>query len=164
MSNYKVFQLPKELIPNFKDSKYNNFKWDIYDTQCKRRDISLVNFNQILSFSGTDYVAPENHLISSTTKFVDSETHFSVHHIIYTLTKKYDITKHQDYCNFSIIIYLNKDDRITDSFWVNDTKVNENFWNPDEGYYKALIFWGNAPHHGIIEGLGEREVLCIFSD
>lgn len=164
MSNYIVFQIPKYLIPNFNDRSYNKFKWDTYDEQCKRRDISLDTFEQILMFSGTDYVSPKNQLISSTPKHVGNDKHFSVHHIMYNLTKSYDITQHEDNCNFTVIIYIDKDETISDSFWVNDNLVNENFWDPIEGYYKALIFWGNANHKGIINGIGKREILCIFSD
>lgn len=164
MANFKVFQFPKTLIPNLRDIKYNIFKWNKYDDQCKRRDISFDNFNKILTFSDTCFISPKKQLLTVTPKLVGSKTNFTVHHIIYNISKQYDITNHKDYCNVTVIIYLNKDKGIKDSFWINNNKVNEDFWNPDEGYYKALIFWGNLEHHGIINGCGEREILCFFSD
>ena len=153
MPNFKVFQIPQAIIPNLDEPDPKNYEWEIYDDECRRRTLDNIasddTIEKVLSLSGTNFIS----------------TGKTVHHIKYTLKKnKYDITKHQDSCRFTVIIYLNKDNDVKDRFWVNNNEVKENLWNSDKGKYKAIIFWGNADHHGEILGNGNREILCFFSD
>ena len=150
MTNFKVFSIPRELIPY---TLPNPKKWEKYDDNCNRGDIKLNDkvLDRILSFSRT--------------RLRRSKKEYTVHHVKYNLNNKpYIIDEHQDWCKFTLIVYLDKSDEVTDEFWVGDDKVEDNLWNATDSTYKCLMFWGNAPHHGKVFGKGKRDILCFFSD
>ena len=149
--SYKVFEIPQTYIPTL--DKQNCKGWDIFDDECERNDLVLDNhtLNQILELSGEHYAINHNHC------------HLA-QHIKYNLkNENYHITEHNDNTEYTIIIYLDKSPDISDKFWVNNTMIREDVWNPSKTNYKAIIFWGNASHYGYIFGNGKRELLCIFS-
>ena len=149
--SYKVFEIPKKLIPNLEEQECEG--WDIYDEECERNDLVLDGntINKILELSKPYYK-------------INSEPDHLVQHIKYDVKNdEYEITEHDDNTEYTIIIYLDKSEEVTDKFWVEGNLVEENFWNPSKDNYKAIIFWKNASHNGYIYGNGKRELLCIFS-
>lgn len=153
MTNFKVFSIPKEVIPQ---KKTNPKEWEIYDDDCNRADIKLNDdvLDRILSLSGTNLFRDEQK--------------YTIHRVKYNIKSKddefYSIDEHQDSCKFTLIVYLEKSQEIRDEFWVGNNKVNENVWANNEKIFKCLAFWGNAPHRGKIFGRGKRDILCFFCD
>ena len=150
MTNFKVFSIPKDIIPN---TLPNPTKWEKYDDNCNRGDIKLNDsvLDEILSFSNTELKRTQKDL--------------TVHHVKYSINNvPYIIDEHQDWCKFTLIVYLDKSSDIKDEFWVGDDRVEENVWSTSNTTYKCLAFWGNAPHHGKVFGKGKRDILCFFSD
>lgn len=149
--SYKVFEIPKTYIPTL--DKQESEGWDTYDKECERNDLVLDNhtINRILDLGGEHYT-------------INKKPGHLAQHIKYNLkNENYHITEHKDNTEYTIIIYLDKSPVISDKFWVNDTMVREDVWNPSDNKYNAIIFWGNASHYGYIFGNGKREILCIFS-
>ena len=150
MTNFKVFSIPKHLIPKTFPAPIS---WEKYDENCIRGDLKF-NDNVIDSI-----------LSLSKTKIKRTKKEYTVHHVKYSLNNKpYMIDEHQDWCKFTIIVYLDKSDEVTDEFWVENEKVKDDLWESSDSTYKCLIFWGNVPHHGKVFGKGKRDILCIFSD
>lgn len=150
--NYKVFQISKSLIPNFNTHKLQ--EWEIYDKECKRKNINIENkiLNNILN-------------IKELNNNINIKYNHVVQYIKYDLINdEYHISKHYDNCKYTIIIYLNKTDNITDKFFIENKSITQNLWNQTDTTYTGLIFWGNALHEGYIYGNGTREILCIFCD
>ena len=71
-------------------------------------------------------------------------------------SKLYNISEHKDSCKKTIIVYLEKDNTISDTFYVEGVEVKEQ-WKK-----KCLVMKNNPLHGGVIKGTGKREVLCIF--
>lgn len=152
MTNYKVFGIPKSVIPQ---SLPNPCSWETYDEECKRAEIKLNDdvLDRILSLSKTNLVRKTNK--------------YTVHRVKYYLeeeNKPYDIDEHQDNCKFTLILYLDKSPEVRDEFWVGNNKVTENLWSNNPNKVNGLIFWGNMPHKGKIFGRGKRDILCFFCD
>ena len=149
MTNFKVFSIPKSFIPKIPNPK----KWEKYDDNCNRGDIKL------------DDSVLDNILSLSKTRLKRSKKDYTVHHVKYSINDTpYIIEEHQDWCKFTIIVYLDKSPEVNDEFWVDDEKIEEDLWKTNETKYKCLVFWGNAPHHGKVFGKGKRNILCFFSD
>lgn len=151
MHGHEVFSIPKTTIPN-KFFKINN--WEKYDENCLRGHIKINNLTNII----LDNILKYNKSGLKRTK------EYSIHNIKYSLRSKnfYEISKHEDNCYFTLIIYLHKSSEINDEFWVNNIKINEALWSEDCNMYNCLLFWGNLPHQGNIFGNGSREILCFF--
>ena len=150
MTNFKVFSIPKHLIP---ETIPNPKSWDKYDDNCNRGDINLNDsvIDNILSFSNI--------------KLKRTKKEYTVHHVKYSINETpYIIDEHQDWCKLTLIVYIDKSPDIKDEFWVGNDRVEENVWLTSDTTYKCLAFWGNAPHHGKIFGKGKRDILCFFSD
>ena len=150
MTNFKVFSIPKDIIPN---TLPNPQTWERYDANCNRGDIKLDDsiLDKILSFSNT--------------RLKRNKKNYTVHYVKYSINDTpYIIDEHQDWCKFTLIVYLDKSPEVSDEFWVNDEKVEENVWVTNGNNYKCLAFWGNAPHRGKVFGKGKRDILCFFSD
>ena len=103
--NYRIFQISKSLIPNLEI--HNSKDWEIYDEECKRKNISIDNniFQKILKTKDINNYTNlnDNHLFQ---------------HIKYNLkNNNYHISKHDDNCKYTIIIYLNKTETISDKFF-----------------------------------------------
>ena len=150
MTNFKVFSIPKNIIPN---TLPNPKRWEKYDDNCNRGDIKLNDsvLDEILSFSNT--------------RLKRTKKDYTIHHVKYSINNvPYIIDEHQDWCKFTLIVYLDKSPDIKDEFWVDDDRVEENVWSTNNTTYKCLAFWGNAPHRGKVFGKGKRDILCFFSD
>jgi len=148
MSGYRVFEVPRSILPSFSSPKKPDKLWEEFDDECKRKIVRIDNaiFHKILSKAN-----------------IKSKQDFMTHHVIYELDKgKYEVHKHSDECAFTIIIYLRKSDTITDKFWVGDKEIKEELWKSSDGNYKAIVFWGNALHNAMVYGKGTREILCFF--
>ena len=101
----------------------------------------------------------------SNTRLKRNKKNYTVHYVKYSINDTpYIIDEHQDWCKFTLIVYLDKSPEVSDEFWVNDEKVEENVWVTNDNNYKCLAFWGNAPHRGKVFGKGKRDILCFFSD
>lgn len=149
MTNFKVFSIPKNFIPEIPNPE----NWEKYDDNCNRGDIKLDDsvLDDILSLSKT--------------KLKRSKKDYTVHHVKYSINDTpYIIDEHQDWCKFTLIVYLDKSPAVSDEFWVDDEKIEEDFWQTNKTKYKCLVFWGNSPHHGKVFGKGKRNILCFFSD
>lgn len=144
--NFQIFEIPKKIIPSLE----NENNWFIYDDECKRREVYTENIlNDIINC--IDY------------KMNLEENKLTIHHVVYNLKyKNYELEKHRDASKYTIIIYLERDEAIKDSFYVNDVLVDD--YVPKNDNYKGIIFWDNAYHHGTFKGNGNREVLCFFLD
>jgi len=152
VTSYIVFPIDRNIIPHFLPRPK---EWEKYDDNCDRGDIKLNDnvLNRILSFSKI--------------KIERRSKDFNIHHIKYNFDDNdnpYTIDEHQDWCKFTIIVYLNKSKEVRDEFWVEGTRVKEDVWDRSESTYKCLAFWGNASHYGKIYGKGKREILCFFFD
>lgn len=144
--NFKIFEIPKNIIPNLE----NENKWEKFDEECNRRNVDLKHIlKQIIDYSNL--------------KIEPNDMKTTVHHIIYNLKYgEYRIENHQDFCYYTLIVYLNRDDNIEDEFYINDVLVEKHI--PQIDNFRCTLFWGNSPHHGVINGIGKRQVLCFFFD
>ena len=79
-----------------------------------------------------------------------------IHYVIYDVKGFYKISQHRDNCKKTIIVYLEKDESITDTFYIENTEL-EGQWKK-----KCLVMKNNALHSGTLTGFGKREVLCLF--
>ena len=153
MTNFSVFSIPKEVIPQ---RLPNPKRWETYDTECNRAEIKLNDnvLDRILSLSKTNLFRDEKK--------------YTTHRVKYSLKNEnnqyYSIDEHQDSCKFTLIVYLNKSPEVRDEFWVGNKKVNEDVWSKNENKINCLAFWGNSLHKGKIFGKGKRDILCFFCD
>ena len=126
------------------DSTINTKEWDIFDKNCKRIELKDNNLNSIInSCLGRKYNMNPN------------ET--TIHYIKYNLDEDYILYEHHDSCKQTIIIYLNKDNTISDEFYVNNKFIENSNWK-----YNGFIMGGRLKHSGIFRGTGKRNILCIF--
>lgn len=96
---------------------------------------------------------------------------FLPQYVKYTLTPNtspYTIDEHNDSSVATIILYLTKDSKIYDEFWVEKNKVNENVWEANKGLVmfkkgrNGSYNVSGPEHRGVVRGIGEREILCFF--
>lgn len=147
---YKIYNLSdeqKNKIVNLLDEfKYHVEKED-FDDACTKYHYINLNFLNRLCFILKEYI--NNDIVLY--------TDISVQKIIYDIQhNEYEIEEHVDGCENSYILYLDKDETIKDSFYVEKRKV----WNLWKG--NKLLRFDSKKHHGKIYGKGKREVLCIF--
>lgn len=158
--SYLLFHIPKTLISPFIYNDLVKHRWEKYDAQCLRTNIKLP-FNiikSIYSFTNLPYDIKKNN--------------YTCHYIKYAIHKNYKISRHNDGCKITILIYLNKNPSIQESFYVENKKdnetslVNENYWSENNNTYGCLVMWSTnnsgPEHHGEIMGNGNRELLCLF--
>ena len=146
MSHFRLFTVPKNTIPKL--SLYKG-DWEKFDEHCFRKNVDLKSKN-IYSILKCQNLF-QNYKIKN----------YTVHYIKYNICEYYSIEKHQDSCDITIIIYLNKEDNISDTFYVGDINIQNN-WSNHKNHYDSLIMWQNPMHHGEIIGNGKRDILCIF--
>jgi len=145
-SQYHLFTIPKNYIPKL--SKLTN-EWDKYDDNCYRNNIniekdviySIINCQPNLKNCNID--------------------NYTTHYIKYNITEKYTIDEHVDSSDITIIVYLNKDENIRETFYVNNINTKHN-WRNNKYKYHSLIMWNNPKHKGTITGSGKRNILCFF--
>ena len=91
---------------------------------------------------------------------IDSKTYNDnlLHYIEYTIKESYEVDIHNDNCENTIIIFLEKDKDITDKFMVEFENVEEDYWKCG-----GMLMSGCPEHEVIINGSGKRDVLCIFN-
>ena len=119
--------------------------WEIFDEDCKRCELeNTKNLINILNenLGRNRYVNPE----CST-----------IHYINYDLEETYILHEHDDRCKQTIIIYLDKDPSIKDTFYVDNKLIDNSNWK-----YNGFIMDGHLKHRGVFEGYGKRNILCIF--
>ena len=87
----------------------------------------------------------------------------SMFYISYNIDKEHIIDTHSDYCDYTLIIYINKTNTIKDEFFIEEEKVNDPwiYYKNNSKYYNLIIFNGYKSHNGIIKGLGKRDVIVI---
>ena len=156
MKNYKIFSIPRHIIPDLSEEAGIEQFWEMYDDECQRKRLYLKDkvLSDILSLSGLGLGLGFQRKGNNT-----------IHYIRYNLKHgKYIIDEHRDSCNITIIIYLSKSNSVSDQFWVEKNKIDMNKVWKNNNEYQCLIFWGNSPHHGKIHGEGSREILCFFTD
>jgi hypothetical protein len=141
-----------------------------YDEVCERynyidgkdlSDMGLVNFHDLMiKFVGSLGLNLDMNRIS-----------FLPQYVKYTITQEtspYTIDKHNDSSIASIIIYLKKDAKIHDEFWVENNKVKESVWDTTKGLFmfkketNGLYNNSGPEHRGVVRGIGNREILCFF--
>ena len=120
-------------------------QWDIYDLDCKRH---LLENTQNTIDTINDCLSRNQQIHTK---------NITIHYIKYDLEESYLLREHNDGCKKTIIIYLEKDRSIKDTFYVNNKLVNNSNWT-----YNGFIMDGTLKHHGIFEGYGKRNILCIF--
>jgi hypothetical protein len=140
---------------NIRQSQLDNLKhhiksmklsqWDIFDVDCKRH---LLENTQLT-------IGIINDCLSKIHKI--HTKNITIHYVKYDLEESYLLDEHNDGCKKTIIIYLEKDSSIKDTFYVNNKLVNNSNWA-----YNGFIMDGTLKHHGIFEGQGKRNILCIF--
>ena len=126
------------------ESSIKSNEWDIFDPNCKRIELKDSNLNSIIN-SGLG----RKHIINP------NET--TIHYIKYNLDKDYILREHHDGCKHTIILYLNKDNTISDEFYVDNKLIENSNWE-----YNGFIMDGCLKHKGVFRGIGNRNILCIF--
>lgn len=147
---YKIYNLSDEqknkILKLLDEFKYHVEKED-FDYACVKYHYINLNFLSRLCFILKEYIDNDICLYSD----------ISVQKIVYDIKYgEYEIEEHIDTCENSYILYLNKDNEITDHFYVEKRKVL-NMWKGNK-----LLRFDSKKHHGKIYGNGKREVLCIF--
>ena len=129
-----------------KDLNLGNNDWDSYDDGCKT---ATLNKSDTLIDSINRCLNPENK--------IQDKNNVTLHYIKYTIKELYEIQEHNDACQKTILIYLEKDPTIQDIFYVNGNLINNSKW-----LYRSLIMDGQLEHGGKFLGNGNRTILGIF--
>tara|TARA_B100000524_G_C23647019_1_gene368817 strand:+ start:1324 stop:1794 length:471 start_codon:yes stop_codon:yes gene_type:complete len=153
--SYSLFNIPKDkLDPVISNSKKNDLNWENYDECCNRTQI-------IMDDEFVNYIYKQTKL-----NFPININDTVCHYVKYNVTNMYEITPHDDHCKITIIVYLNKDSTINDSFIVENKHIENNYWSTNIDTYGCLVMWSDdefgPTHYGKITGNGIREVLCLF--
>jgi len=140
---------------NLKPNKLNNINnylramkdlsWEVFDVDCKR--VELENTKNLIN------ILTEN---LGRNRYINPE--FStIHYVNYDIEGSYILGEHHDGCKQTIIIYLDKDPSIKDTFYVDNKLIDNSNWK-----YNGFIMDGHLKHRGVFEGYGKRNILCIF--
>ena len=90
-----------------------------------------------------------------------NKKNLTTHFIEYNINSIYEITKHNDNCDLTVIVYLNKDHTMKDTFYICDKKFRKDKWETKDNSYSVLAFNGYDEHWGKLEGSGERTILVF---
>ena len=126
-------------------SNIKDISWELFDIDCKR--VELENTPELIS------ILNEN---LGRTRYINPKSS-TIHYINYDLEGNYILDEHKDGCKQTIIIYLDKDPSIKDTFYVDNKLIDNSYWK-----YNGFIMEGHLKHRGIFNGYGKRNILCIF--
>lgn len=84
--------------------------------------------------------------------FMNSE----VRYIVYNIKNKYKLDYHDDNCDLTILIGLNKNSNINDNLTFGNIEARNKLWTNG-----MMIFDGHLLHGGYINGNGSRNLLSI---
>ena len=140
--------IPKSIIPDDLEGKLEDEVWGEETSLIViPSDIGINIFKNIVSHLPLDIVFDENNL--------------TTHYIEYNIKKSYEITKHKDYCDITVLVYLDKDEDIKDTFYVCDKKCRKEKWDIQENSYAVLAFNGWDDHWGNLKGTGFRSIMAF---
>lgn len=126
-------------------SNIKNISWETFDMDCKR--VELKNTPELISILNENL--GRNRSINP--------KYSTIHYIKYDLEGEYILEEHKDGCKQTIIIYLEKDSSIKDTFYLENKLIDNSDWK-----YNGFIMEGHLKHSGMFEGFGKRNILCIF--
>jgi len=126
-------------------SNMKDISWEIFDIDCKR--VELENSPELIGIINDNLGRNRSINPKSST----------IHYINYDLEERYILQEHKDGCKQTIIIYLDKDPSIKDTFYVDNKLIDNSDWK-----YNGFIMDGHLKHSGMFEGTGKRNILCIF--
>lgn len=157
---HKFFNISKNDFDNFVKNEIdiickNKSNWEDYDKNCRRCIFkSSENMtNHIYKLSDLNIPIKVNDTIA--------------HYVTYNIDGTYNLNRHNDACKITIIIYVNKTPNISETLYIEDNLVKDNYWSQDETQLRCMVMWSDdnedGPYHSVImEGNGKREVLCLF--
>ena len=122
-----------------------NLSWEIFDVDCKR--VELQNSKPLITLINNNL---------GRHRYINHKTS-TIHYINYDLEGEYILHEHHDGCKQTIIIYLDKDPSIKDTFYVDNKLIDNTNWT-----YNGFIMDGHLKHRGVFKGYGTRNILCIF--
>jgi len=94
-------------------------------------------------------------------KIIPNKNNLTTHYIEYNINDTYEITKHNDNCDLTVIVYLKKDSTMKDTFYIGNKKCRKEKWDIDKDSYAVIAFNGNDEHWGRLEGYGKREIIAF---
>ena len=119
--------------------------------------ISVELFKTVMSHISLD----KNTLMRLPKDCVVTPNSLTTHYIKYDISDTYEITKHNDACNLTVIVYIYKDTNVKDEFYIDGNECTEEKWNINDDSYAVLAFNGHDEHWGKLEGKGSRKVLVF---
>ena len=156
--NTTLFTIPKDSLIKchnlIKDYKFNDFDIEYFDDTTTMFSMNSINFDN-------KYIFDEIKKIYSYSEipFINIDN-MTVQYTKYNIKDEYIIKPHKDNCQNTIIIYLDKDPNIKETFIVSDKEINgSDLWS-----HGGLIMTNELMHSGKYIGTGTREILCLFYD
>ena len=155
MENHTI---PKNIIPKKLYGEYEPAMWGEETTLIIiPENIGVKIFKKVMSHISLDKKTLPWPFLKDCV-FTHSLT---THYIKYDISDTYEITKHNDSCNLTMIIYLYKDTNVKDEFYIDGNECTEERWNINDDSYAVLAFNGRTEHWGKLVGKGSRKVLVF---
>ena len=157
---HHLFNISKDVfwslgIHEIESNIKNNSSWETYDENCKRCSIKFPEkmIDHIYKLSNLTFPIKIEDTIS--------------HYVSYNINNQYIISRHNDGCRITIIIYIDKNPNISETLFIEDNLIKKNLWSEDTSTLGCLAMWSDdydmGPDHYVnIQGSGKRDVLCLF--
>ena len=158
ISKWENHTIPKNIIPKKLYGEWEPAMWGEETTLIIiPKFIGIKIFKKVMSHISLD----KNTLMRLPKDCVTTPDNLTTHYIKYDISDTYEITKHDDGCNLTMIIYLYKDTNVKDEFYIDGKECKEERWNLNDNSYGVLSFNGHDEHWGKLEGKGSRKVLVF---
>lgn len=156
--NYSLVNIDNDLIKechlSLQNHKFNDNNIEYYDDITTMYNINLNENNY-----DKENIIKNIEKICSSFKIIDTNR-ITLQYTKYNIKDEYIIEPHKDYCQNTIIIYLNKNPNIKEIFTINNDEIQgDDLWANG-----GLIMNDEAIHSGKYIGSGIREIMCIFYD
>ncbi len=158
---YKTFLVEMDnikKITQYIDQHFSSRKRSVFDHGC----YMIESFHKVATPCG--FIITEEFkeiLVQSLTRsgYIINWGKTTVKYIIYNLNEvggKYSVENHKDNNKDTIILYLDKDESISDTFHIEGVKI-KNRWKK-----RGFIMLNRPVHGGTFKGSGLRKIICIF--
>lgn len=156
---HQFFEIPKDDFWRLSNKSLSLSEdvsnWEIYDDNCKRSKVPLSTnmINYIYNLTNLTYSIEINDTVA--------------HYVKYDIHDSYDVDPHDDHCKITIIVYLHKDDNISETLSIDHNEINHDYWSTDSDKLTCMVMWSDEDEFGPIHsvnmvGNGKRDILCLF--